>query len=202
VSVIEGTRRRQPNRHPDEPARLRRVVIIGVLLLLAAGLTWWFTKPSRHGDALAASASSNVLVVRIGSPTSTAPLALPSATMSFEGTTSRMYIRAATGWDIHEPTGFPAMGGDFSDPLPAGTKIAVLGDATEASVSTQRTGQGHPKSVPLRLQDGTARLPERPGSYSVDVIGYWPQGQAHFDLYVTVSSAQQFRRGAAIRRLV
>jgi len=176
-------------------------VIAAIALVGAAGALAWRTfdkqsspasspSPSSSpypGSSLALTASADALVVHLAMPPHDVTVDLPIATVSFGDQVLRMDTHQATGdWRAPQPLGFTAIGHIFGAPVPSGTELDIVGDASSATATISPMGRGG-QSVPIELQDGVGRLPLRAGTYDLFVSAYWRQGQAQFAVYVAVT---------------
>ncbi len=173
---------------PAIPGR-QRLLAAGVAfaVFIAAGLfAWNVMRPARTvvvGDVPIAARGPGDLVVTLRAPTqpsTEADLHLPTAVFRLGDAETNIPTQGMTGWPDIPVAGFnqPLYSLDFT--VPAGTRLAIDGDATSASA---RVRNGMPIQSPtqeLDLSNGSAILPSNPGQYVIDLTGDWAEGTATF----------------------
>jgi hypothetical protein len=159
------------------------VLITGFLSVLAAA------RPSMPGSSLAAKASPDALVVHLPPPLPGGPNWPSPASISFHGEQSGMGIYGKGGrWDTSSPPqAWPQIGVAFPSAVPPGAELDIVGGAKTAKASVTRVSGSSTR--PIELTDGVGRLPMRPGSYTLTVVGYWSEGSATLAVEITVGGS-------------
>jgi hypothetical protein len=162
------------------------------LAIVAASLafTWSaFRHRAASETSLAASAPAGAIVVRLGMPgtapsSPTGPDGLPVATVTYGAKSTPMGIDSVSGdWPTPGDVAvFPRILLGFGSELPAGARIAFVGDAESVSVQIGRSGPDHVTLRPLSLRGGVGKLPVQPGEYYLQVDARWQNGTARFDM--------------------
>jgi hypothetical protein len=177
------------------PARRRpRALIAGIASMAVTATSLWILIASIGSGpvTIGSTAKSEQFLVRLMSPglDPTNHTDLPSARASFKGEESVMwYDGKHLTWDIPDSHVISLPLVEFRRAIPAGTKIQFLGDPSKVTAHIGPYGGKSREGSMIKLRDGRSdRLPQMPGQYLLDVVGFWPQGSVGFALVITIKA--------------